>query len=364
MPGAISGTLFYYDTSEPIDDIPGIPGDEVRALGPVEASTTPDYSTGTYLILNLPPDYYQVEADLYGFSVEVAPDVLVQESSTAQQDLYLSFAGGISGTVVDKITGQPILGAVVAASHAREPYLTFGMGTTEAPSGTTFIDNLQAVDVFSRDLTYHDVVANAEGHSAELHQNVVVRPTQITQQLFGLDLSASITIEVRDWNGIPLEGVPVSVTQVSAGVGEGDIATGDTDSTGQVTFNELQAPATHVVEVLPDAAFRLASRTYNLFPEDALFDVILLQQAGHITGSVLDETSMQPISGASVYATGPEDEVERVVQTDVAGRYWMYVIYWPATFALEGMAEGYLPASGTVDVPADAEFVAPVLILS
>jgi hypothetical protein len=178
-----------------------------------------------------------------------------------------------------------------------------------------------------------------------------------------LNLPATFSAVVKDEAGNPLPEVVVSVTQTS-GLRAGMGVVSATNSAGEVAFSDLQAPATHQVDVLPGPAYSSLSRTYSVVPGDAITDIFTLSLVARITGLVLDSASGQPIANASVYVWGPNDEVERVAWTDTTGRYTVYGLYWPATFSVEAMAEGYSPASTTVDVTADAEFQAPTLYLA
>jgi hypothetical protein len=362
MPGAISGTLYYYDTGAPIDDIPGHAGDRVRAFGPVEAAVSPDYTTGTYKILNLPSDTYQVEAELHGFSTGIAPQVPLAEGGTTRQDFSLSFAGGISGTVLDMQTGAPLLGAQVVATQTREPYVGFGAALSAPTSGTVLLDDQEAVDAFGRQFTRFDVVAEAPGHSSALHSNVEVVPKGTTSLVFWLDLPASFAFAVHDHAGSPIEGAAVSLAQLG-GVGAGLVLGEETDASGGVSFTSCQAPANYRADVYPDFAHANVSRQYSVSVGDAVQDTFVVPLLARITGAVVDSSTGQPIADAAVYVLGPNDEVERTAYSDANGGFAVYGLYWPATFSVQALAEEYSPASADVTVTSDDEFQSPDLSL-
>ncbi|MBI3946298.1 MAG: carboxypeptidase regulatory-like domain-containing protein [Armatimonadetes bacterium] len=358
MPGSISGQLSYYLSGLPVDDIPGHPEDEVRAIGPVVASASPDYSSGWYEIADLPPGSYQVEADLVGFSTKVVYPVVVEDGLTTQQHLYLSYSGALVGTVRNAATGAPIAGARVVAMQ--NPYMgtAWGNAATE-PDGTYSMGDLQAAgETMSPDGTEHAVVVSAEGYSAAMLQWIRVEPEATATADLELEATGSISVTVHDERGYayPLAGVLVSAVQTD-GVGATDVLV-ETDGLGQAVLGNLQAPAYYIVRVGLDGSRDAIQEGISVAPGEAVARTFMLPLRPRITGVVWESVTGQPVPGASVYVIGPGHEFESNVVADAEGCFWIYGLYAPAVYTVQAVAPGYLPASVEVSVPWEGEFEA------
>jgi large repetitive protein len=129
-------------------------------------------SSGAYLINNLLPGNYQVEANVRGYIRKIYPDsvTVVGDQNTPNIDFSLAAyvppqPGSISGIVIDSITGAPIAGAMVSAMEAGRHHMPGGHAITNA-DGIYTIENLMPGE--------YRVIANAQGYEHKVYPDPVV----------------------------------------------------------------------------------------------------------------------------------------------------------------------------------------------
>lgn len=163
--GGISGLVTDSVTGEPI------PNARVQACGPTCGQAITN-ANGEYLIENLAPGDYRVSASAYGYRASRYPDLVRVEENRITPNINFLLVrsqqppgrGSISGTVIDKTTGQPLPGAFVRAIPRRRMR---GMGRAiTGTDGTYLIENLLPGE--------YRVMANARGYEPEIYPEWVI----------------------------------------------------------------------------------------------------------------------------------------------------------------------------------------------
>ena len=261
-------------------------------------SMTTGLTAGTYNLTTFAYGYIPSERD--SVSVTVG-------QTTTGIDFDLQASGGISGTVKDAVSGNPINGTNIYAdlSNGTGNFGFFGttgsdgkyLMATNLPTGTYNVSILLAPDGYIRNMTTASVVAGVETKNIDLH----------------LARSGIISGKVAAPNGTGLFGI--SVTALSSGGGtyfgyattdiSGNyrIATGlGTDSydvlaSGAGNFTEYGG-FLNPTQVPVTAGLETSGIDMELTPVTAL-----PTPSGTITGRITDQDN-DPIRSASVTATG------------------------------------------------------------
>lgn len=129
-------------------------------------------NSGAYVINNLLPGNYQVEANARGYTHKIYPDSVTVVEYQTTPNINFALApyippqpGSISGIVTDSTTGAPIAGAVVMAMKTGRHPLPGGRAITNA-DGTYTIENLMSGE--------YRVITNAQGYEHKVYPDPVV----------------------------------------------------------------------------------------------------------------------------------------------------------------------------------------------
>jgi len=336
--GSIAGTVTDADSGEPIA------GARVMARLPDDhhffriAFSGDD---GTYLIEELIPGEYNLECDKGGYQQADYPEpVVIDSDDVTGIDFALEplVFGGISGTVTDAGTGEPIQWAFVTAIRDDHPHFHRWAFTDE--NGQYEMELLSG--------TYH-VEAWAWGYlRAELDEPIVVEDEIIT----GVDFALS-SVEFGTIAGTVLntDGEPVADAFVSAHMVNGFWrAFGRADEDGNYLLEDV-FPGTYRMRAFAHGYFHqtlddevevgngedVVDIDFSLEPFDPPFD-------GFISGTVTDEGTSEPIEGALVVAVGRGNghhwTTRRFAHTDENGAY-IFDNLPPFEFKLLCLAEDY-----------------------
>jgi protocatechuate 3,4-dioxygenase beta subunit len=219
--GSISGTV----TDEFGAPIAGawVNAQHVEGCCPAGAVTD---SSGDYTISGLSPDNYRLSAAAQGYVLEMyndtidfalaTPVTVDSGADTPGIDFELSTGGGISGLVTDEL-GTPLEGILVEASFM----------TACCSNGNDFTDSdgIYTIDGLAPGSYRVFAFFSASGYSGEYYDDTTdpfsATPVSVVDGFatpdidFGLSLGGSISGEVRDDVGAPIEGATVDVVSAS-----------------------------------------------------------------------------------------------------------------------------------------------------
>jgi len=339
--GSISGVITDASTSAPIEGA----GVVVRGAGFWNYHFAETGADGSYSVDELAPENYTVTAHKEGyFPGEYPNPVEIDGNDTSGIDIALTVVvpTGISGTVTDLATGNPIEGARVMAFnvnhwHHRMAYTDAnGDYDIETPPGEY---RVQAVDEGYLLEEYPTLVFVAEtGYTVDID-------FALTSFNFG-----SISGMVTDTAGAPLNHAKVIARRYDSYFGRAAW----TNETGAYTIENL-IPADYRVHaykwgfepaiypdtvVVPDGG-NVTDINFALTPPPPPFN-------GTISGTVTDDSTGLPIGDASVLAIGHNSGapwfhrwVFRRTFTDDAGNYTLESLP-EIPFTIFTRAEGYI----------------------
>ncbi len=299
---------------------------------------------GTYVISNLPPGSYTVQAYATGYVWEyydgvyeepAAPNVAVADlADTPNIDFTLGTGGSISGTVTGS-GGTPIAGATVSALG------TFFGSDTTAADGTYTVTTLApgsywvSVDANGYVMEYYN-----DAYSIPMAPNVAVTDLTDTPDIdFALGVGGSITGFVRDEASTPVQDATVWAMGNSV-----DFTT--TGADGAYSLPHL-APGSYKVSAEADG--RISEYYANVYDPLAATGVTVtdltatpninfeLGPGGSIAGFVRDGSG-SPIEGASVHAWQEHSWGDD--QTAADGSYTITGLA-PGSYLVQADANGY-----------------------
>ena len=317
--GSIAGMVTDADTGEPLA------GARVTAHLPDDHHFFRMVFTGddgTYLIDELVPGEYTVSFQKQGYQDGEYPDpVAVDGDDITGIDFAMSplVFGGISGTVTDAGTGEPIQWALVTAIGGDHPHHYRWAVTDE--NGEYEMQLLSG--------TYH-VEARARGYfTGVMEDSIVVNDEVITGVDFALSEVefGSIAGTVLDTDGEPVANAFVSAHRMG-GFGGG--------------FDRSDEDGNYLLENIYPGSYRMRAFAHGYFPQTLEDEVVVGNGEdvtgvdfalepfnppfdGMISGTVTDEETTEPIEGALVVAIGRGNGhpwiVRRFAHTDENGAY-------------------------------------------
>jgi len=285
LPGVINGTATDASTSLPIA------GATVEAVGPETKSTTTD-ADGYYLIADVPPGDYTVNASAVGYYSNTTSATVKSEETTTVDFTLQAIVGWISGTVTENATKpKSIEGATVTAGDY---------------SNTTDADGHYNIKV--RVGTYN-VTASKSGYYDGVETDVSVSENATTTRInFKLQLIVGwIDGYVTDAN----TGYPIFLATVSA---EGVSLFGK--NTGVNGYYKIEAtPGVYAVNASKPGYISNSTSATVKSEETTTVDFTLQLIVGRIDGTVTDASTGDSIEGADVTVNGYN------ATTDVDGHY-------------------------------------------
>ncbi len=320
--GAIFGFVKDEVTREPI------PGAIVIASGPSHGVDS-TCQMGGYLITNLIPGRYEVRAHAQGYEPKIYPQLVpvVAGETTRNINLFLSRItqhGRIAGNVLDARTRRPIPNALVIA---------------EGPVRQEARTNLHGDYIIGHlPLGSYRVIANAHEYQPERREDVIVRPSEITEVNFSLErlpryggISGRI---INSQTRHPIENALVTI--------EGP-------SRAQVQTNR---EGIYIVINLDPGEYRVTAQAHEYHPEtrervmvrlgeitrDVNFALERMLQTGMI-GKVVDIRTRQPIENSLITAIGP---MRYETRTNRNGDFTLMGLQ-PGIYHVTAQARGYQP---------------------
>ena len=316
--GALSGNVT--DENGPLAGI----AVSVKRLGvPAQYKKVITDDNGDYVLENLVPGNFVVHARAQGYVEEFYDNVtklaeasivtVAENDSVPGIDFQLEKGGSISGLVTDKASGNPLKGAHVVAHLIVNPNRKYQAYTGD--DGTFEIEGLSSGS--------YAVKANQAGYVAEFY-NGVQKPEDITPVNvtapdvtpdinFSLQMTNALTgVVTNEQDGIPVAGAVVAVhALLTEKPGEVKSFQYKTRTNEQGEF-AMQLKAgfylvyTRAKEFVPewykDAEKPVEGTPVQIFADQHTAIEIALSPYGSMSGTVIDEGSGLPISGARVRA--------------------------------------------------------------
>jgi hypothetical protein len=311
-----------------------VPNASVIADGPEGSGYASTDVQGKYVIMGgLRTGTYNVSVIAEGYlEKEVGSLQVTADQETQNVDFFLSVSGGISGSVTDAISGQPLQGISIWASSAQGG---FGWsGTTDANGRYRMITNLATG-------TYNVTIFMPEGHVPKTVNNVAVTAGQEVKGIdFALDRSGIVTGKVT----ASPSNDPVEKATVSAFSDDGSyFGSGQTDATGRYRIDSGLGTGKYTVMVSYEGVYDMKTgidvtqgqETSNV---DLSLTVVPPIPSGTIKGRVTD-ASNNPIMGAVVTANGPTGSGDNL--TDIDGEYEISDGLGTGVYTVNATALGY-----------------------
>ena len=240
-------------------------------------------SNGGYSIANLAPGQYvlQVSASNHQSVIE---GVTIVADQTQEADVMLPLnPGSISGTLIDAVSGLPLVGFTVNISNNGTLIAT---AITDA-NGNYLISGL-APDSYS---------VSALGPNYQTGTlSVTVLAGNTASANFSLQSQpGSISGNVVDTNSNPLANVLIEALQ-----GNNILATAMTDPSGNYSLTGL-APGTYVVRASANSFQATLQGTLVAANAQTITNFTLQSQPGSLSGLIQDASTQTPIAGANVF---------------------------------------------------------------
>lgn len=257
--------------------------------------------------------------------------------------------GGIDGVAVELYDqANPIVPAVATVTDTAGRYRFSGV-----PDGT-YVMRVAVAGFGEVWYPTGETVADAEPFEVEPGLQFPDRDVQLAGQpgvvagvVRGVEVAGAL-VEAR----LPADAIEGSDLPPLAAT----VAAFEVDATGEYSLGDLPTPATYQIAVeLP--GFATEVRTIALRPgeERGGVDVLLRRGDGRIAGQVVD-TAGTPLPGVVVAATDGETETgTRTLSGEAVGTFELRDLPTPGTYTLSFAAEGFFPATVTLNLDAEQQ---------
>ncbi len=295
---------------------------------------------GNYMIDDLEPGTYELEARRYGYeTVTVSVDVVDGENTVADFTLSEPTYGSVAGIVTDAATGEAIEGARVRVVG------NFGGGWGGWGGNSVFTDDtgaytLDDIRTGDRDLRISNSGYFTQTAAVTIEDGVTTTADAALDALSYGSISGTVTDAATD---TPIEGAWVVVRSSGGGFFGGWTVT-NTDADGAYSFSDVLSGDREVRVFNPGFFYESATVTVtdgaNTVADFALGGLTY----GTVTGTVTDSSTGEAIEGAWVrVSTGGW------TQTNRSGVYEVTDVL-TGTRNVRVFAQGYDPGMQSVDV--------------
>jgi Carboxypeptidase regulatory-like domain/Phosphoesterase family len=278
-------------------------------------------SAGVYSFASVAPGSYALTFSDSGFVTQTMTGISVSSGVTTTANAAMVEDGAIQGQVTDAQNGDPIVAATVTCAGC--PVTS---ATTDS-SGDYIFNSVPNGSSYS--LTFA-----ASGYATQTMSNVTVTGPGTTTESIGLNEDGGISGMVTDaQTSLPLQGVTVTCSG-------GCSATTSTDSFGNYSFEDV-APGTYSL-TFSDGGFvtQTVSSIVVASGSPTLVTAVALTEDGEITGTVTDQQSTAPISGATVTCGGGCPTT--TATTDNSGNFAFTDVPNGATYSIIISAAGHV----------------------
>ncbi len=315
--GAILGTVTDAITTLPISGA-RVNGYQGTIL--LEGSTTT--GSGFYSLPGFAPGDYIVQASATGYQTQSVGAIVRLNLPTDVDFALIMNPGAISGTVIDSITSNPIMNALIGVFDGS----VFVAFTTTDGAGNYSVSDLAPGN--------YDVTATAEGYQSKtVGASVITNTTTIVD--FALDQPpGAIAGTVTDAStGNPIPGATINILQ-----GTTLITSILTDTNGQYSISEFAPGNYTVIASAPNFSAAVAGATVTA-GNTTTVNFALLANPGSISGTVTDAATTNPIPGATVQVRNSFVVIATAL-TDANGNY-NFPNLPPDTYSVTASAPGF-----------------------
>jgi hypothetical protein len=283
-------------------------------------SITQGLKTGTDYTVTAQKDGY-----LYGNVSNVAATV---GSVTPGISLYLNLSGGITGKITDSNTSLPVANVPVVAMPSSGGVSIVAVGISDASGNYRINMNLAtgSYNVTATLIGYTGAIA----YSGKTVGPIAVTAGNVTEGInIALDRSGTISGRITTPSGQGISNATVTATTIGGGL-SGGFAT--TNATGYYRVTSGLSSGNYMVVAVSGSAVNTTMLVPSLNPvvvvagqETSNVNLQLTvtppPASGIISGRVTDANSGNPVSGASVTATGSGTGSSGSATTDANGNY-------------------------------------------
>ncbi|MBY6036635.1 carboxypeptidase regulatory-like domain-containing protein [Fictibacillus nanhaiensis] len=333
-PGSVSGTVFS-DLGTPLPNV---------TLSILDLNETPisfgnTDRNGVYMVSNIPVGSYVIIIKAPEYTTTTGSFSIGPGQEITNLDFVLErIKGSISGSITDFNTGDSITGATILLRNSTDILLK---NTTTDQFGNFLLKNLAPGS--------YSVTASAPTYSTEI-SGVIVKSGETA----GLDIKlrslvGSLSGQVTDENGIPLNGDNIQIKLLGA---NGELL----QALLAQPDGSFQIPNLSVGTYFVSASFKGYSpnlvSTIILGGEVSTVSIPLSQILATLTGRVFDSESGEPITGTAVSITLLKQSGLFVAKQfpNTAGIF-SFTSISPGIYLLNTNAEGYGNKSMTVTLP-------------
>jgi len=297
-PGSIAGNVTDAVTTNPIAGV------SIQIFdGPTLIADTLTDPNGDYLVTDLAPGSYAVNATKAGYQTQVIGATVASNSTTTVNFALITNPGAIAGTVTDAVTTNPIAGATILVFRGRT-YM--GSALTDV-NGNYTVSNLAPGQYF--------VNAEAKNYQSAVQGATVVSNVTTTADFTLEPTPGNIAGTVTNSaNGNPIPGTKISVLSNSTLV-----ASTLTDPSGNYSIVGL-APGNYTV-VANATNFNISAVGANVTANNTTtVNFALTVTPGNIIGTVRDAVTTSLIAGAEIDVYSGQTLIASTL-TDPNGNY-------------------------------------------
>jgi hypothetical protein len=311
-PGGITGTV----TDATASGAPTLAGVSVTCTCQSGNATTD--GVGRYSFTNIAPGSYALTFREAGFVTQTITGVGVTSGATTVTNAALIEDGGIKGTVTDAQNGSRISAATITCSGC--PTTTV---TTDG-TGNYFFTGVPNSSSYSLTFT-------ASGYASRTITNVTVTGPASTSENLALDEDGGISGTVIDAQ------TSQSLPGVTVKCNGGCPTAGPTDSLGDYSLINVP-PGTYSLTFSESGYVTQTVSSIVVAPGfSTIVNRVALTEDGEISGTVTDQQTAVPISGATVTCTCQAGSVS----TDASGFYSFTSIVPGSSYTVSVTAIGF-----------------------
>ena len=320
--GTVSGTVIDGSTNQPLNGV-----SIILATDPSLIVLT--NSTGSFNLTNVPAGSYQISFSSTGYSIYTGSITISAGSIVNLGAISLSAiptTGIIQGTIADASTGSPLTGVTITVT-----------GTSTWTATTAANGSFKIIDIVPGNVT---ISASKAGYYTAQGTGVMTAGGTLVFSPTLSTLPATVTtgglkgIIVDSSTSLPVQGATITITPDPSGIGPVTSSASGSFSISGIdpgNYTVSIASANYISQIY--TATIIAGTTTDL-------GIIALAASPStsttITGTVMNSSTGQLITGADVFIVG----TSTTVKTDSSGAYTITGITQP-DFDLKASSEGY-----------------------
>lgn len=311
-----------------------VSGDNGRGYATTDASGHYTVNSG------LPTGTYDVTVMIDGYIINQTKGINITSGQTFTLNVFLFKSGAVSGRVTDS-NGNPVANTYVFVSP-NDVTSNYGYYATTDSNGYFNVYTNLGTGSYNITAGY-----TAHGLVPAIKANVMITAGQQTSNVnLVLQTSGKITGKVTFPNGSAAANANVYA------VGNGYFGSATSASDGTYTIDTGLGSGNYSVFAVTSNFFNQVSNVSVIAGQTTSGVNVQLQQlpyppvsglTGRITGKVTDKTTGNPISGATVQASGPAGSATN--STDSSGNYVLESNLGNGTYTVNASAYGYAPQS-------------------